>query len=57
MPGETGMMKSEIQTVAETAVKIDRLLTQAKDMAIKLKATSETLNRIVEERDDNASEE
>ena len=57
MTDETGMMKSEIQTVAETAVKIDRLLTQAKDMAIKLKATSETLNRMVEERGDNASGE
>jgi predicted ATP-grasp superfamily ATP-dependent carboligase len=57
MTDETGMMKSEIQTVAETAVKIDRLLTQAKDMAIKLKATSEALNRMVEEGDDNASGE
>jgi predicted ATP-grasp superfamily ATP-dependent carboligase len=54
MTDETRMTKPEIQTIAETAVKIDRLLTEAKDMAIKLRETSDTLNRIVEERDNNA---
>jgi|HubBroStandDraft_6_1064221.scaffolds.fasta_scaffold4705673_2 hypothetical protein len=57
MTSETGKMQSEIQAVAETAVRIDRLLTQAKDMAIKLKETSDALNRMAEERDDNASRE
>jgi predicted ATP-grasp superfamily ATP-dependent carboligase len=55
MKDETAGPKSEIQTIAETAVRIDRLITQAKDMAGKLKETSDALNRIVEERGNNAS--
>jgi hypothetical protein len=54
MTDETRATKSEIQTIAETAVKIDRLLTEAKDMAIKLRETSDTLNGIVAERDNSA---
>jgi predicted ATP-grasp superfamily ATP-dependent carboligase len=57
MPGETGMLRSEIQTMAETAVKIDRLLTEAKEMAAKLRETSDALKRIAAERDDNAQSE
>ena len=53
MTNETGMKKSEVQTIAETAVKIDRLLAEAKDMAIKLRETSDALNRIAAERDTN----
>jgi predicted ATP-grasp superfamily ATP-dependent carboligase len=55
MTGENEVMKSEIQSMAETAVKIDRLLTEAKDLAIKLKQTSDALNRIVTERESNVS--
>ena len=55
MTGETGGMKSEIQTIAETAVRIDRLINQAKDMATKLKETSDALNRIVGERGNDDS--
>ena len=46
-------MTSEIKTIAETAVKIDRLLTEAKDMAVKLRETSDSLNRIAAEREDD----
>jgi hypothetical protein len=57
MTGETGEIKSEVQQIAETAVRIDRLLTEATDLAVKLKETSDSLNSIVRERDNNASEE
>jgi predicted ATP-grasp superfamily ATP-dependent carboligase len=55
MKGKTGEIKSQVQEIAETAVRIDRLLTEAKDMAIKLKETSDALSSMVTERDDNAS--
>jgi K+/H+ antiporter YhaU regulatory subunit KhtT len=57
MTGETGEIKSEVQQIAETAVRIDRLLTEATDLAVKLKETSDSLNKIVAERDKNASGE
>jgi hypothetical protein len=57
MTGETGETKSEVQQMAETAVRIDRLLTEATDLAVKLKETSDSLKSIVRERDNNASEE
>lgn len=57
MKGKTGEIKSHAQAIAETAVRIDRLLTEAKNMAIKLKETSDALNSIVAERDNDASEE
>ena len=44
MTDQTGSYKSEVQMIAETAVNIDRLLTEAKEMAIKLKETSDSLN-------------
>jgi hypothetical protein len=32
MKDKTGFLQSEVEEIAQTAVKIDRLLTQAKDM-------------------------
>ena len=52
MPDEPRVPHAEIQTIAETAVRVDRLLTQAKNMAAKLKETSDTLNRMVEEEEE-----
>lgn len=50
MTGETDEMKSQVITIAETAVRIDRILTEAKDLARKLRETSDSLNQIVAER-------
>jgi len=48
--------KSEVQAMAEAAERIDLILNQAKELAAKLKKTSDALNRIVGERDgDNVS--
>jgi predicted ATP-grasp superfamily ATP-dependent carboligase len=55
MKGKTGEIKSQVKEIAETAVRIDRLLTEAKDMAIRLKETSDSLSSMVTERDNNAS--
>ena len=37
MTGKTGKLKSEVHSIAETAERIDRLLTEAKEMALKLR--------------------
>lgn len=56
MTGEIRVPKSEVQAMAEAAERIDLILNQAKELAAKLKKTSDALNRIVGERDgDNVS--
>ncbi len=54
MAEETGLIRSGVQTIAETAVKIDRLLTEAKELTIKLRETSEALDGVVKERIEDA---
>jgi predicted ATP-grasp superfamily ATP-dependent carboligase len=54
---ETGELQSGIHSIAETAVRIDQLLTEAKEMALKLEETSDSLNKFVAERGNDASGE
>jgi len=55
MAEEAGLIRSEVQVIAETAVKIDRLITDAKELTTKLKETSDALNRVVKERSEDDS--
>jgi len=58
MMDENQELKSEAQKIAETAVRIDRILNQAKELALKLRKTSDALNRIVDaESNDNVPSE
>jgi hypothetical protein len=55
MGDKTGLIRSEVQAIAEAAVRIDRLVTDAKELAIKLKATSDAFNSIaMKESEDDA---
>ncbi len=55
MTGDNRDVKSEVRSIAETAVKIDHILTRAKEMAVKLKNTSDALNKIVSEDEEERS--
>jgi hypothetical protein len=56
MTDENRDVRSEVKTIAETAVKIDQILTRAKEMTAKLKSTSDALNQIVSEEEKEKEE-
>ena len=55
MTEEAGKFRSKVHSISEAAVRIDHLLTEAKEMALKLEETSEVLSKMVDRRENHDS--